>query len=145
MTKQDKSDLIWAMKKALLHETLKLDNLIIREDVQNFILNEATSSQLMNLCFNKNHDVINIDSQVLENYARKYILELSNIQEIALLEGSYIEESKSPIIISGGVLAAGAGGWYIYKKLRKAGKSKAEASRLTALAMRKIKKGKTIQ
>jgi len=72
LTKNDRSDLKWAMQAALIEQSRLVTE---SRQVSNYILQEATYEQMLNLCFNPKHKTSYRDAEVLENVAISCILE----------------------------------------------------------------------
>jgi hypothetical protein len=76
LTPNDRDDLRWAMQAALLEQTSVLHE--NRETVKDYVLQEATYEQLLNLCFNpySSNDVY-MEAQDLEWVAKDVIYEMT--------------------------------------------------------------------
>ena len=70
LCKEDRKDLVWAMRKSLLEQ---VNTGVLTESAdasaRNFILNEATYEQLLNLCFNENREEKYLPAGILEQVA----------------------------------------------------------------------------
>ena len=87
LTQNDKSDLRWAMQAALLEQTHVLHE--NRETVKDYVLQEATYEQLLNLCFNPySSNEVYMESEDLEWVAQDVIYEMTGV-------GQYVLESTS--------------------------------------------------
>jgi len=88
LCKEDRKDLAWAMRKSLL-EQISTGVLTESADAsaRNFIYNEATYEQLLNLCFNESREEKYLPASLLEQVAVKvyerYISEEAEKEEKA--------------------------------------------------------------
>ena len=102
LAKEDRKDLVWAMRTSLL-ESVRSGVLTEgkKAAAENFIINEATYEQLLNLAFNPERDTNYQPTQVLEQVALETynaVLETEDSEEVvqesvfAKLEESVIQE-----------------------------------------------------
>ena len=91
LAKEDRKDLVWAMRTSLL-ESVRSGVLTEgkKAAAENFIINEATYEQLLNLAFNPERDTNYKSTQVLEKVA----LESYN----SILEAEQTEEAKEEAV-----------------------------------------------
>ena len=72
LCKEDRKELVQAMRQTLLEQ---VDTAVLTESkgisAKNFILNEATYEQMLNLCFNENREEKYLSAAVLEGVAVK--------------------------------------------------------------------------
>ena len=91
LCKEDRRELVWAMRKSLLEQ---VDTSVLTESknvsAKNFIHNEATYEQLMNLCFNENREEKYLSAAVLEGVAVK-------VYETYVKEAGEFLKSKGPL------------------------------------------------
>jgi len=100
LTKQSREDLKWAMRASLLEQAGQIQEKEARQFVKEFVLNEATYEQLLNLTYNPYRDDVYLESEKLETVAKTFIEESlagkSEGKAIALLE-SFVQEREKAI------------------------------------------------
>jgi hypothetical protein len=80
LSPNDREDLRWAMQAALLEQTAVLHE--NKETVKDYVLQEATYEQLLNLCFNPfSSDSVYMESIDLEHVAKDLIFEMTGVYE----------------------------------------------------------------
>jgi len=97
LTKQSREDLKWAMKASLLEQTSQIKEKEARQFVKEFVLNEATYEQLLNLTYNPYRDDVYLEYEKLETVAKTFIEESlageTGKKAISLLE-SFVKEAQ---------------------------------------------------
>jgi len=142
LCKEDRKDLVWAMRRALLEQ---INTGILTESAdasaRNFIFNEATYEQLLNLCFNENREEKYLPASILEQVAvgvyENFVNE-DDAKPTAVKRGvekvrKFVEKVPMPKSKLGkAALATGVAvppvAYGTYKYLQKRAKKKAEAA-----------------
>ena len=121
LTKEDRKDLVWSMRMSLL-ESVKTSDVLTegkKAAARDFIINEATYEQLLNLAFNPERETNYKKVEVLEKVALETYASIQEalpasgmLQNAARKTGAFIRaKPKTAAAIAGGsLLAAGAVG-----------------------------------
>ena len=102
LTKEDRKDLVYASRKALL-EQVRVDGVLTeskKASAENFILNEASYEQLLNLVYNPDRDTNYMKTEALELVAMKaYEAHIAPVQEsvLGIIEEANIKKGLAAI------------------------------------------------
>jgi len=129
LAKEDRKDLVWAMRTSLL-ESVRSGILTEgkKAAAENFIINEATYEQLLNLAFNPERDTNYKSTQVLEKVALESynsILESAQTEEVTteeVVEESVFAKLEKSVQVQEGVMAKAK---TMYNKMSEKAKEKA--------------------
>jgi hypothetical protein len=105
LCKEDRKELVWAMRKSLMEQ---VGSAVLTESAsvsaKNFILNEATYEQMLNLCFNPNREEKYLPASVLEQVAvktyEKYVAEAFDKSKLDEKVAKEAAEAKAAILKS---------------------------------------------